>query len=495
MLLYDEVNARLLLGTLMLSPQILNNEKYTIDSFDFQPIEFHLRLYQAIYYLAKHGAKSIEYVDIYNISKKYSNVIDLFEQNDLKDFINTIKKLSNIDNLDLYYNEVKKYSLLRKYKEYGINTDKFEQNVSKHKLSDIIDYYDGLLIKIKKSYWKNKDIQEVKAGDGFFEIKEQLKKDPLYGATSFSLYLNQAVRGWRKGQLTMYGCISGSGKTTIGLYNLALVCCPYLWDDKQQNFVLNKCYQHDGGLFIQYELNIQEELMPKLVASVSGVPAYHILNGKYETGEEARVDRAIKILQDSNIHLITMPTFTNDKIKQYIRDYKINHQIGYVVFDYVSQTSTVANDIAKKNGIATRSDQVLSDIVSNLKEIAIENNVAVLTFCQSKININNQEILDANYLVGSRAMQDKLDVGGIIVPLRREEKEICNMLIESHPEFKDLSPNRIIHLFKVRFGSEIQNLKIWINLDLSTGKVVDMFCTDPENKLYSLTKLHLVYQE
>lgn len=491
---YDEVNARLLLGALLIRPQYLHNEKYGLSKQDFIPCEFHLRLYQAINQLAKHGAQSIELVDIYNLADKRKEIKELFDDNDLKDFVSTIKQLTNIDNFDLYYNEVRKNTLLREYKSNGFDTDKFVNSVNSTSIEEIVEYYDGKSLKIKREFYQDKNTEEIKAGNKFKEIKERFKEEPSFGGTTFSEYLNSATRGWKKSQLTMYGCSSGSGKTTAGLMNMALVCCPELWDDSTNRFEINLCYQNEGGLFIQYELDNQEELMPKLVASVSGVPTYHILDGKYEPGEEARVDKAIEILEKSNIWLVSMPQFTNDKIKSLIREYKINHNVGYVVFDYVSQTSTAASDIAKKNGIATRSDQVLSDMVANLKESAIENNVAILTFCQTNANVNNQEILDAGCLAGSRAMQDKLDVGGIILPLKPQEKEVCDMLMENGQN-GSIRPNRTISLFKVRFGSYIQHLKVWINLDLNTGHCIDCFCTDAENKPYNVPRTKLIYRE
>lgn len=490
---YDEVNSRLLLGALLINPQYINNEKYILTKIDFEPCEFHMRLFQAIASLAKHGAKSVEAIDLYNLANNASTVIkEIFDDNDLKDFVETIKQLSKIDNFDLYYEEVKKNTLLRQCIKSGFDTSKFQGKVTQVSLDNIIEYYDGLFLKLKRDFYQDRTTEEIKAGDGFYEIKERFKLEPSFGATTFNLHLNSATRGWKKGQITMYGCVSGSGKTTIGLYNLALVCCRRIWSNKENKFIENPCYQHDGGLFIQYELNNQEELMPKLVASVSGVPTYHILDGKYEDGEEERVDEAIEILEESNIWVVSMPTFTNDKIKSLVREYRINHNVGYVVFDYVSQTSTVANDIAKKNGIATRSDQVLSDMVNNLKEVAIENNVAVLTFCQTNANVNNQEILDAGCLAGSRAMQDKLDVGGIIMPLRGTEKEVCDMMMGSG-NYGSVRPSRIIHLFKVRFGNQAQHLKIWFNLNLNTGECIECFCTDVDNKPYSIHSTELIY--
>ena len=494
MSVYDSQAARLCLGAMLIKPSFALSDKFPLTKQDFEPQIFHLRLYQAITALAKRGAQSISAMDCYTLCANNAEVKRVFDDNSLTDFIDTIKQIVSVDNFELYWTGVRKATLLREYAKAGFDISRFEGEPEKHGIQEILDYYDGLAINIRKQFYQDKSTRELRAGDGFEEIKERFKTEPAFGATTFSRYLNTAARGWQQGQLTMHGAVSGSGKTGVALYNAALVACPELWDDDAGCYQPNPCYQHKAALFIQYELNDQEELTPKLIGSISGVPTYHLLNGNYEDGEEERVDKAIKILHDSNIYFVTMPSFTNDKLKACIKEYATLHDVGYVVFDYVSQQSTVSSDIAKKNGVATRSDQVLSDIVSNLKDIAVENNVAILTFCQTNANVNNQEILDAGCLAGSRAMQDKLDVGGIIMPLRRQEKEVADMMIEN-ASYQGEYPNRIVHLFKVRFGNQIQHLKIWGKLDLNTGRWTDCWCTDADNKPYDMTRTRLVYAE
>ena len=494
MSVYDSQAARLCLGAMLIKPSFALSDKFPLTKQDFEPQIFHLRLYQAIAALAKRGAQSISAMDCYTLCANNAEVKRVFDDNSLVDFIDTIKQIVSVDNFELYWTGVRKATLLREYAKAGFDISRFESEPEKHSIQEILDYYDGLAINIRKQFYQDKSTRELRAGDGFEEIKERFKTEPAFGATTFSRYLNTAARGWQQGQLTMHGAVSGSGKTGVALYNAALVACPELWDDDAGCYQPNPCYQHKAALFIQYELNDQEELTPKLIGSISGVPTYHLLNGNYDDGEEERVDKAIEILHDSNIYFVTMPSFTNDKLKACIKEYATLHDVGYVVFDYVSQQSTVSSDIAKKNGVATRSDQVLSDIVSNLKDIAVENNVAILTFCQTNAAVNNQEILDAGCLAGSRAMQDKLDVGGIIMPLRRQEKEVADMMIEN-ASYQGEHPNRIVHLFKVRFGNQIQHLKIWGKLDLNTGRWTDCWCTDADNKPYDMTRTRLVYSD
>ena len=77
--IYDSNSARLLLGALLINPQIVNDDKYPLNADDFSPSIFHKRLFQAIANLAKHGAKSIECIDIYRIAEKNKEVKEIFD--------------------------------------------------------------------------------------------------------------------------------------------------------------------------------------------------------------------------------------------------------------------------------------------------------------------------------------------------------------------------------------------------------------------------------
>lgn len=495
-MLYDNVNARLLLGALLINPQLLNNNKYHVNRFDFEPVEFHLRMYQAIVALAKHGAKTVDAIDINNLSSRNQRVKDLFEQNQMPDFVDTVKQLAKLENFDLYYEEVKKNSILRAYQSKGFDISPFEKNVNDVSLKEIVEHYDGIQIGIKKEFFKDRNIDEIKAGDGFEDIKEQFKAEPMYGATTFSRYLNSAIRGWIQGQLCVYSMPSGTGKSTLGLYNLAQVACPRLWDDDARSYVANRCYQHKAALYIQFEMDAETEITPKLLASISGVPTFHILNGRYEEGEEDRVDEAINILHQSAIYIVTMPSFTVDLIETYIRDYVLNHNVGYVVYDYITATDTASSDIASKNRVQTRSDQVLSAIASKLKDIAAEYNVAILSFTQVNANINTQEIMDAGVVAGSRAVQDKCDVAGVVMPIRKKDQEVCDMMMEANFANSHIKPNRVLSLYKMRFSNYEQHVKIWFYLDLNTGRTMDFFVTTKYDQPYNeMPKTNLVYRD
>lgn len=488
---YDSNSARLLLGCGIIKPSLFLNDKYPLSKADFENNQFHLRLFQALVALARHGCSSASGLDIYNLCRNNHEVKQIFDQNDLSGFIDTIKQLANIDNFELYWFGVRRCSLLSKYAKEGFDISRFENDIEKYSIEDIVNYYDGVNIHIKKEFYRDESITELKAGDGFEKVKENFKAEPLYGATTFSRYLNTAARGWIPGQLSIYSVGSGVGKSTLGLANLVSVCCPRIYDLEKNQYVLNPCYQHKAGLYMQFEMAGDTEVSPKIVATISGVPCFNILNGRYEEGEEERVDEAIKILHESNLYIVTIPNYTVDLIEQYVKDYVLTKNVGYVCYDYIVESSSVSSDIAKKNGVATRSDQVLSGIASKLKDLAVEYNIAVLTFTQVNGNAMTQEILDSGVAAGSRAIQNKADVAGVIMPLRQKEQEIADMMCENNPNA--VKPNRFLTLYKMRFSSEEQGIKIYFKLDLNTGRTQDCFVTSKFDKPYQMSKTNLVY--
>lgn len=489
-MLYDSTSARLLLGALMIKPSLALSEKYPLSVHDFQPNTFHIRLYQAISALAKRGAETIADLDIYNLCKNNKSVETIFKENDLTGFIDTVKQLANVGNFEVYYNNTRRATLLRSYKNAGYNVDKFEQD-DKATIEDIVQYFDAQQIAIKKQFYKDKDIVEIKAGDGFEAVKEGFKAEPLFGATTFSEYLNTAARGWIPGQLSIYSVGSGVGKSTIGLANLVQVCCPRIYDMDNGQYVDNPCYQHKAGLYLQFEMAGDTEITPKIVATISGVPCFSILNGRYEEGEEERVDEAIKILHESKLYIVTMPNYTVDLIESYVKDYVVNKQVSYVCYDYITESSSVSSNIAKKNGVSTRSDQVYAAIASKLKDLAVEYNIAVLSFTQVSDNVHDRDILDSSVAAGCKSIKNKADVYGVIMPLRKKEQDIADMMLEKFPN--KTKPNRCLHMDKMRFSAVEQGIKIYFYLDLNTGRTKDCFVTTKYDNPYQLQRTRLVY--
>ena len=81
----------------------------------------------------------------------------------------------------------------------------------------------------------------------------------------------------------------------------------------------------------------------------------------------------------------------------------------------------------------------------------------------------------------------------MFLPLRPKELK-AREIIEQEIGYRGFGlphATHIYHMYKVRFGSYPQNIKIWVNVDLGTGRMTDCFCTDWQNKVIKVPKTEL----
>lgn len=169
--------------------------------------------------------------------------------------------------------------------------------------------------------------------------------------------------------------------TILSVGELCNVCATKIYDYKKEAFVPNPNYQGCGGLFINTEMDLDTELVPMFVAYVSGVSRGSIMDGKYDYGEEARVDKAIEILHDSNIYLVDDPKFTLNSLENTIKDHVLNHNVGYVVMDYLQDNGIIGKEMHKTHEVIAR-DTIILNMAEELKTWARMYNVGIYTSTQ-----------------------------------------------------------------------------------------------------------------
>ena len=496
-MLYSHNSANLILGAICNDCTLALNNKFPLTKEDFRPNQFQMIIFVTLYNLALKGVKEASEIEVYEFLKNYKEQFNIFNDNDGSDYINTIKTLSNIDNYEYYWNNLKKYSLLRVYKNKGFDISKFFDETKDElkeckkldlvELDDIINYYDGIQSNIKKNFYINGNIEETKMGEGFEEIKEQFKEKPLYGASFLSEYLNTATRGWIESQYAIFSSPTSVGKTTIGIASLCNVCATKLWNYKTKQFEVNKNCRHKAGLYLQFELDNKIECTPKFLSYISGVNSAIITKGQYKDDEEYRVDEAIKILQESNIYTVSFLDFTMKEIDAVIGDYVLNKSVSYVVFDYLQGGGSINQEIAKRNGTTTNEQQVLTMLSAFLKDEAKKYGIAIRTMTQCNDRVATQDILDESCIMGSRGVAFKGDIGTIILPPRPKEVKAYDE-VKQKGGFHHLECTHVIHLYKSRFGAEAKNIRIFVNVDMGTGRMTDLFVFDKNIQPYKLDK-------
>lgn len=285
--------------------------------------------------------------------------------------------------------------------------------------------------------------------------------------------------------------------TSVACGLTALLCAPKYWSDKDGRFVDNPHKTRNGALYIQYELDNITELSPKFLAFITDIPVSKMLDNDLTVEERVRLKEGSKILKEANIRMVYMPNFTRQRIDDTVKQHIIKYGIDFLVMDYISDVPSLNAEMVKANGgVGLRTDQVLAGFSSFLKNTARKYNIPVYTMTQTNANLGTEATIGAESISGSRAVANKLDIGGVFLNLRpKEEKayeEIKTQIVQRGFGHKMCDPTHIYHMYKTRFGSLPQNVKIWVNFDNGTCRMVDCFCTDWQNKLLKVTPVELV---
>lgn len=505
MLIDNTINDRLL-GCYLQRPELTLDLKYPIDK-DEWGILFQKILYVTVCNLALNGCKSISLLDIAEFVKPYKSEYNILQDNNFEDYVTTVIELTDVDNFEYYYTEFRKFSCLNTYKEKGFDIKKFYDedkneesqlvNLNQYSIEDIINYYEGLQVGIKRQFNVKRVKEEYVAGTDFMESKERFKESPLLGNSFQSEYLNDIYRG-------MYGFIirgakSGGGKSVTSMGDLCKATIKEYYDLNKQCYVKNKS-RKGAGLFINTELDLRDELDPMIIAWISGVPRNHIIDGNYDKGEEERVDRASDILLNSELYICDDPCFTSKSLIETIKDYALNKNVQTVCFDYICSQGFIQKEISSETKVPQREDMILLALTDRLKQIQREFGISLISAVQTNGQEDNMEYPTESCLAGGKSQVRKTDGTMIMLPPTKKELSQLEMAItkwnrenNSQSFGNTIRPNNVIHIIKGRGSKYPKNIKVFQYIDLSTSRTLDMFCTDKQNNPINVDKLKIEY--
>lgn len=496
-MLYSQNYAALLLGCLMNNTQLLFNPSYPLTKTDFDPEPVHRIIFIATCKLAEAGAGNVSEVEIDNYVKDYPAQYETLNDSNFLDFVPTVKELCSLESFELYYATLRKFSLLRELKEDGYNIadyydemlDETEQmaKLNKWTIGEILTDIEFKSAKLRTKYDVKYVRNEIKAGENVAERLEAFKEQPSFGALFQSGYLSTIWNGWCRGHLGLRGAPSGQGKSRLGVADLTKVGAKEIWVSEVNDFVVNDNYQ-SPTLFIAIEQDIETEVEPMFWSAVSGVEYRSIKNGLCTPEEEARVIQAGEIIKDSNLHITSMPNFTTKSINRKIKEMVECEGIGYCVFDYMEQQGNISQEYREVVGSTGRQDQVLLYLSTELKKIAEDMDVGILTSQQLNDSWKTLSFIDETALAGGKSVKNKCDFGSIFLPtsyLRKDLKQIEPYLKRSGVgNNRQPLPNICEFIFKSRYGIYgDKRLKLWSYFDRGTFQRIDYFVTDDENNV------------
>ena len=406
------------IGTLYNHPDLLDEEdKYRIYEEDFVE-DFHKIVFGSIYKLHELGVKEMSLENFSDILHTREKSIAIYSANKGEEYLLKVSNSANLNTFDYYYNRLKKFTLLRMYHNYGVDVsfiydddnifdlkkkEKQEELLDNYSLFQIADLVDDKIMEVRNKYAEGVEEDTYQAGEGIFDLIDNLKKYPEVGIPMYGPLINTVTRGARLKKFYLRSAATGVGKTRTMIADACYFACDYFYDE---NFGWIKNGQKEPTLYITTEQEVSE-IQTMMLAFLSGVNEEHIINGKYVDDEEDRIERAAEVLADAPLYIKELPDFSLDDvenvIKQNIRDYGVK----YVCHDYIHSSLKILAEIGTKTGgMKLREDNILFMLSTRLKDLCNKYEIFLLSATQLNAQYQDSETPDQNLLRGAKAIAD-----------------------------------------------------------------------------------------
>jgi len=130
-------------------------------------------------------------------------------------------------------------------------------------------------------------------------------------------------------------------------------------------------------LYIDTEMAFNQ-FRSRLVAGMSGVKERTIIHGGYSEIEYNNiVRRCLKLIDNGMLFHEYMPGYSVEKIVALCKKFKLKHNIGLIVFDYLKEPGSGSGVNRQR-----KEHQILGDVATRLKDLAGELEVPVLSAVQ-----------------------------------------------------------------------------------------------------------------
>ena len=473
------------IGNVFNNPSLLDDtDKYSINEEDFPDI-FHKIVFGSIYKIHELGAKEINLQTIADFFETRPKNSAIYKKQRGDEWL--LKASENATPLafEYYYNRLKKMTLLRAFDNFGIDvTDIYDpDNILDLKkkqiqedfldnctLEDIAKKVNDKIELITAQYVDNVQERSYQAGEGIFDLIEDLKTNPEVGIPLYGKMINTVTRGARLKKFYLRSAATGMGKTRSMVADACYIGCNKIYDDI---FGWISTSPSNPTLFITTEQELKE-IQTMMLAFLSGVNEDHILNGKYEGDEEDRVHEAGKILADSPLYIEELPDFNLQDIENTIKRHIRDHGVLYVFHDYIHTSLKILEEITRKTGgIKLREDNILFMLSNRLKDLCNQYGIFIMSATQLNGQYKDSETPDQNLLRGAKSIADKIDYGSILLGVTQKDLESLESVLITNAFDK---PTIKISVYKNRRG-RYKGIYLWCKADLGTCRIEPMFAT------------------
>jgi len=498
--LIDKRNIWLLFGVYCNNPKLILDDKYKTTTSDYNE-RFHKMVFGALVNISKKSnMNKITAVEIENELSLFKTSIDIWNVNNGFEYIESAieETKDKIHNVELYKDNVRKYSILRNahdelkmdisfiYEEYDeLDTmdlklqekvDKMEK-FNQMKSKDVLALITNKILNFK-SMWSDgfSDNYSFHIGDGIDELIDELQaQENTWGYPFQSGYMTTIFRGMRGSKFMVRSSISGGGKSRSSMAEACNIGCDKIYDWNKKEWISTGDKQ--AVLFISTELT-KKEIQTCQLAHISGIDEDMVNEWAKLTEEQIQIIMESKeIMKQSLVFGEHMPDFTIDSISDKVEEYILNKNITHCFFDYINDSPSLYSYYMEKTGVRLRTDQILFLFSQSLKAVA--NKYDIYLGSATQLSSNWKEEKDANALKGSKAIIEKADYGVLSLPATPQDLKKLKPILESG--FYD-TPNYCYHIFKNR-GGKWNSVIVWTKLNMGNMREKDCFVTNTEYEL------------
>lgn len=491
----DKMAVLQVLGCLAKNPLLFVDRDYRFEVEDF-PEQFHKIVFTALAELAHNGVSRIDPIDVDQFLASSPLHYKVFSDNRGIEYIKRAQEVVEEGNLKYYYTILKKFSLLHKMQLSGINTsDIYDPSLTDPRqiaamqdkfgamsVNDIIEHYEGKMATIKNQFETSDTIVESEAGNGILGLIDKYKEKPEMGIDLVSPIMTTIFSGRRLKKFYLESSAQGMGKSRRAAGEACHLAVPEFYDTDKREWKKSHCGHSCSVLLISTELEL-EECQTMWMAYVSGVPEDHILNGRYDIGEEERVKKAAQYIAKSNLHFVQISDFDIDDIENIIRKYHFTYKVQYVFYDYLATSLKVITGVTSKARLGDMKEyQVLNMFGQRLKLLCNSLGIHIQTATQLTRDWKTKDNPDSDSLRGAYALGDQPDVASIMLPVRDRDRDVIDEYLAKGFE---IVPNMVINIYKIRRG-KYNMIKLYVFFDKGTCRLRDCFCTDYDGNMLNI---------
>lgn len=129
-------------------------------------------------------------------------------------------------------------------------------------------------------------------------------------------------------------------------------------------------------LYVDTEMSF-DQWRDRIIAAMSRIKEREVKHGKYSDEQYNNIMRkCVDIVESGKLFHEYMPGYTVEKIVALYKKYKLKHNIGLMIFDYIKEPDSSSIDRQRKEY------QILGDVATKLKDLAGELKIPCLTAVQ-----------------------------------------------------------------------------------------------------------------